>query len=90
MTTQGDTVSTTARKARKRAGIAYTPKPSKIDRVGTPIQERAWFNATFPGVKGTRYAGVLREHSIGKRLKALADRVLIEKSETTTNTKESA
>lgn len=42
-------MSTTARKARKRAGIKSTPKPQKI---GTPVEQRAFVTAPVRRASG--------------------------------------
>ena len=69
-------MSNEARKARKRAGIPFTPKPKKLTRVATPLTETVWFNAMFPGVPGTRTQGLNVPRSLKKRNKALKDRGL--------------
>jgi len=65
-------VSTAARKARKRAGIKF----EHTAKVGTPLQDRAWFNELVLGVKGTRYAGSPVPRSWNKKLRALQARDL--------------
>ncbi|MDY0984648.1 hypothetical protein SOM10_12150 [Microbacterium sp. CFBP9023] len=42
-------MSTTARKARKRAGIKFTPKPQKV---GTPVEQRAFVTAPVRRASG--------------------------------------
>jgi len=67
-------LSTRARKDRKKAGIAFT-KPQKI---GTPIAERAWFNAIFPNpAKNPPANKLLLVRSEKKRNRALQDRGLL-------------
>ena len=63
-------MSTAARKARKRAGIKF----SKLPKVGTPFQERSWFNQLVTGFNGRQPAQVPRPRSAQKRLRALRDR----------------
>lgn len=63
-------MSTTARKARKRAGIPFT----RTAKTPTPLAERAWFAALVPGEKGTRSQGKMVPRSAKKRARALADR----------------
>ncbi len=46
-------MSNTARKARKRAGIKFS-KPAKV---GTPLEERAYFWAPVMGAPSTKFAG---------------------------------
>lgn len=65
-------MSTTARKARKRAGIKFTKAP----KVGTPLVERAWFAGFVPGAVSTRFDGSWRGRSEKKRLAALGVRGL--------------
>lgn len=62
-------MSTTARKARKRAGIQFT-KPQKV---GTPVHERAWFGMSFPGLPGTKFALDFMPRSEKKKERALRD-----------------
>lgn len=69
-------MSNQARKARKRAGIKFEPKPQKLNRVATPLIETAWYNAMFMGVKGTQSAGNLVPRSFKKRVAALESRGL--------------
>lgn len=63
-------MSTAARKARKRAGIKFEKAP----KVGTPIQERAWFSALVWGAPGTRFEAKQRRRSAAKRQRALEAR----------------
>lgn len=63
-------MSTAQRKARKRAGIQFE-KPAKV---GTPLQERAWFAGLVMGPQGTRHAGKQQERSAKKKARALAAR----------------
>lgn len=63
-------MSTTARKARKRAGIPFV----RIPKVGTPIGDRAEFNKTVPGAVGTRHSLEYAPVSIKKRNRMLSDR----------------
>ncbi|MGV8913774.1 MAG: hypothetical protein ACOH14_14265 [Rhodoglobus sp.] len=63
-------MSTAARKARKRAGIPFT----KVSKVGTPFQERAWFSELVTGFNGRQLAAVPRPRSAKKRLRALQER----------------
>lgn len=65
-------MSTTDRKARKRAGIRF----SKAPKVGTPLAERAWFAGFVLGAVSTRFEGARRSRSEKKRLAALAERGL--------------
>lgn len=55
-------MSNTARKARKRAGIPFV----KAAKVGTPLEDRAWFNEVLPGAHGTRYANEFVPRSAAK------------------------
>lgn len=66
-------MSTGARKARKRAGLKH-PKIGAV-KVGTPLQDRAWWNEVLQGAAGTREPLRLRSRSTRKRLAALAARV---------------
>ncbi len=70
-------MSTTARKARKAAGVKFVRTP----KVGTPIAERAWFTAVLPGLPGTRNAQKLVARSLVKRNRALKARGLSEVAE---------
>ena len=63
-------MSTSARKARKRAGIQFTKAP----KVETPFLERAWFNELVTGFNGRKPANLPRPRSMKKRLQALRDR----------------
>ncbi|WP_243063230.1 hypothetical protein [Humibacter sp. RRB41] len=65
-------MSTAARKARKRGGVKFEHKP----KVGTPITERAWFQANVPGAFGTRHSSEFRSRSNKKRAAALEARGL--------------
>jgi hypothetical protein len=59
-----------ARKARKKAGIQFFKEP----KTPTPLLERSWFTAVFPGVAGTRNAGKPMPRSKKKIDRALAAR----------------
>lgn len=63
-------MSTAARKYRKREGEKFTKEP----KVGTPVEQRSWFTAVFPGLSGTKHAGRPMPRSAKKRAKALRDR----------------
>lgn len=63
-------MSNAARKARKRAGIPF----AKTQKVGTPLLERAWATARFPGLPGTRYALELMPRSAKKLGRAIVAR----------------
>lgn len=69
-------MATAARKARKRAGIKFEKATPEHAKVGTPIHERAWFNAEFPGARGTRHFGTYMRRSATKRGNALLARGL--------------
>lgn len=63
-------MSNAARKARKRAGEKFVA----VAKVGTPLTERAWWNAVRPGVPGTRSASKMVGRSVKKQQRALAAR----------------
>lgn len=63
-------MSTTSRKARRRAGIKFERTP----KTGTPLTERAWFTELVPGPKGTINEGKMVPRSVRKRAKAFAAR----------------
>lgn len=67
-------MSTRARKDRKKAGIPFSRKP----KVGTPLQERAYFNGdVMVPVRLMRTAkDILHPRSLKKRNRWLADRGL--------------
>jgi hypothetical protein len=65
-------MSTAARKARKRASVKFVRTP----KVGTPLTERAWFQAVVPGAFGTRHSAEFRSRSNKKRAAALKARGL--------------
>lgn len=60
-------MSTAARKARKRAGIQF----AHAVKVGTPLQDRAWWRELLPGPEGTKNEWVRRPRSWKKREAAL-------------------
>lgn len=62
-------MSTAARKARKRAGIKFVHRT----KIGTPVTERAWFNALIPDTRRGRL-GKMRLRSAKKRAAALVGR----------------
>jgi hypothetical protein len=64
-------MSTRLRKARKSAGIPFTPKP---DKVPTPVEERAWFLQLVQGAPGTKFTGRPMPRSAKKRAAALNSR----------------
>lgn len=63
-------MSTTARKARKRAGEKFTRTP----KIGTPLLDRAWFAGLVWGPKGTKNESLLGPRSAKKIKAALAAR----------------
>ena len=65
-------MSTTARKARKRAHISFS-KPAKV---GTPFTERAWYAAVIPQRIGDKLTGRMVLRSAKKRARALAARTV--------------
>lgn len=63
-------MSTTARKARKRAGVKFERTP----KTPTPLMERSWFAALVRGPVGTRHADRVQPRSAAKIKRALKAR----------------
>lgn len=61
-------MTTTERKARKRAGIPF----SKPEKIPTPPAERSFVTQPVVGPVGTRHAGAFQKRSLKKREAFLA------------------
>ncbi|WP_100813921.1 hypothetical protein [Microbacterium lacus] len=65
-------MSTTARKARKRAKVKFVRTP----KTPTPVLERSFFALPVPGAPGTKHEGQLRPRSKASVDRALEHRTL--------------